>query len=305
MHKSILFFLIVFAGFFAKAQELNCEVTVRADALQITDPAVIQTLEQEITKFMNERVWTDDNFSSDERIKCQLILSITEDPGNDVFKATASTSLSRPVFNADYETTLYGVKDESWNFKYRQFDDMNFNESVYTSELTSLLAFYAYVFIGTYYDSFAPSGGTPYFLKAQTLVNNAQNESASKSWDAFGGKITRYTYIENILNNRYKGMRNVYYEYHRNGLDKMYDDEQATKCKQWTKATNTKKTIHHTSLRNQHISTNIAKSTIVYYIIIRSRTSELLLNGGSAVWLNLFVPLRYTKRISLKHPHRG
>lgn len=227
MHKSILFFLIVFAGFFAKAQELNCEVTVRADALQITDPAVIQTLEQEITKFMNERVWTDDNFSSDERIKCQLILSITEDPGNDVFKATASTSLSRPVFNADYETTLYGVKDESWNFKYRQFDDMNFNESVYTSELTSLLAFYAYVFIGTYYDSFAPSGGTPYFLKAQTLVNNAQNESASKSWDAFGGKITRYTYIENILNNRYKGMRNVYYEYHRNGLDKMYDDEQA------------------------------------------------------------------------------
>lgn len=227
MHKSILFFLIVFAGFFAQAQELNCEVTVDAVGLQVTDPSVIQTLEQEISKFMNERVWTDDNFSSDERIKCQLVIAITEDPGNDVFKATASTSLSRPVFNADYETTLYNGKDESWAFVYRQFDDMNFNENAYTSELTSLLAYYAYLFIGTYYDSFSPSGGSPYFLKAQTLVNLAQNNSASKSWDPFGGKVTRYTYIENILNSRYKGMRDTYYEYHRNGLDKMYEDEQA------------------------------------------------------------------------------
>jgi len=227
MHKNIFCLLIMLAGFFAQAQELNCEVTVRADGLQTSDPSVIQTLEQEITKFMNERVWTDDNFKADERIKCQLIISITEDPGNDVFGATASTSLSRPVFNSDYETTLYNIKDESWNFQYRQFEDMNFNENSYSSELTSLLAYYAYVFIGTYYDSFAPSGGTPYFLKAQTLINNAQNSSPSKSWDAFGGKLTRYNYIENILNNRYKGMRNVYYQYHRNGLDKMYEDDQA------------------------------------------------------------------------------
>jgi len=229
MHKSIFSLFIIFAGFFAaQAQELNCEVTVRADGLQTSDPAVIQTLEQEITKFMNERVWTEDDFQADERIKCQLVIAITEDPGNDVFKANASANLSRPVFNSDYETTLFNHKDESWAFQYRQFEDMSYNDNAYSSELTALLAYYAYVFVGTYYDSFAPSGGTPYFLKAQTIINNAQNNSASKSWDAaFGGKLTRSNYIENILNNRYKGMRNVYYQYHRNGLDKMYEDNQA------------------------------------------------------------------------------
>lgn len=228
MHKSIFCLLIICASFLAQAQELNCEVTVRADGLQTSDPAVIQNLEQEITKFMNERVWTDDDFQSDERIKCQLVIAITEDPGNDVFKANASANLSRPVFNSDYETTLFNHKDESWAFQYRQFEDMSYNENTYSSELTSLLAYYAYIFVGTYYDSFAPSGGTPYFLKAQTLINNAKTNSSSKAWNpTFGGKLTRSSYIENILNNRYKGMRNVYYQYHRNGLDKMYEDDQA------------------------------------------------------------------------------
>ncbi len=230
MHKSIFCFFIILASFFAQAQELNCEVTVRADGLTTSDPALIQSLEQEISKFMNDRVWTEDDYQADERIDCQLILAITEDAGNDLFKATASTSLSRPVFNSDYQTILYNVKDESWIFYFRQFNDMNFNENTFTSELTSLLAYYAYVFIGTYYDSFSPSGGTPYFIKAQTIVNNASNSTTnqSKSWDAFGGgKMTRYNYIENILNNRYTGMRNAFYQYHRNGLDKMYDDDQA------------------------------------------------------------------------------
>jgi len=287
MHKSIFCLLIICAGFFAQAQELNCEVTVRADGLKTSDPAVIQTLEQEIVKFMNERIWTEDNFQADERIKCELVIAITDDPGNDVFKANASANLSRPVFNSDYETTLFNHKDESWSFQYRQFEDMSYNENAYTSELTALLAYYAYVFVGTYYDSFSPSGGTPYFLKAQTLVNNANNNSSSKSWDAaFGGKLTRSTYIENILNNRYKGMRNVYYQYHRNGLDKMYEDDKAglqaiinclddleevyksssntmiMETLQFAKTTAIKKAINHTSGRGKYFPTNYAAVSI-------------------------------------------
>jgi len=166
MHKTILFLFILMAGIGLNAQELDCKVAVDARGLQTTDPAVIKTLEDEVRKFMNETVWTEDNFQADERIKCQLTIAIKTDGGNNRYNATATASLSRPVFNSNYETNLYIDKDEKWDFQYQQFDDMNFNENTYNSELTSLLAFYAYVFLGTYYDSFSLEGGTPYFLKA-------------------------------------------------------------------------------------------------------------------------------------------
>lgn len=227
MNKFALFFILLSFGYSAIAQELNCKVKVDATRLAATAVEVFSTMEEEIRIFMNGQKWTEDRFNQDEKIDCEISIQITDDLGGDNYKATTYIYLGRPVFNADYQTPLFTDTDKNWAFKYSQFQDMTFNENNYTSELTSLLAFYANIFIGTYYDSFSPSGGTPYFLKAQTIATNANNADANNksSWGPGGGKISRYSYVENVLNNRYKLMRDVYYEYHAQGLDVMYDNE--------------------------------------------------------------------------------
>jgi len=213
--------LIVFNVF---SQELKCNVTVNTQLTSSTDPAVFKTLEQTINKFMNDRKWTDDTFSEREKINCDLSVTITEDNGNGFYNANAMIQITRPVYNADYKTPLFTFNDQNWDFGYQQFEDLNYNEASYTKELPVMLAYYAYLIIGSYYDSFSPMGGDPYFLKAQNIVNIAQNESGSGAWKPSSSNYNRFMYIENTLNKNLKGMREISYNYHRKGLDMMHAD---------------------------------------------------------------------------------
>jgi hypothetical protein len=100
---------------------------------------------------------------------------------------------------------------------------LDFDENSLGTNLTATLAFYAYIIIGLDYDSYSADGGTPYFLKAQTIVNNAQSIGES-GWKAFENQRNRYWLVENILNVQFRPMRNCLYKYHRLGFDKMNDN---------------------------------------------------------------------------------
>jgi hypothetical protein len=85
------------------------------------------------------------------------------------------------------------------------------------------MAFYAYIIVGLDYDTFSKYGGSPYFLSAQNVVNNAQT-GGSKGWKAFDGTVNRYWLSENLNNKLYSGLRGFMYDYHRNGLDLMAEN---------------------------------------------------------------------------------
>ena len=85
------------------------------------------------------------------------------------------------------------------------------------------MAFYAYIIAGFDYDSFSRYGGSPYFALAQQVVINAQT-SSYKGWKAFDDNINRYWLTENLNNKVYAPLREVIYNYHRNGLDVMADN---------------------------------------------------------------------------------
>lgn len=206
------------------AQELKCRVSIQSPRTTTTDPAVFNTLEDAVTKFMNERKWTEDVFTESEKIDCVLNIVITEDAGNDFYRANASIQLTRPVYNADYKTPIYTCQDKNWEFKYQQFQDLNFNEGSYTAELPVLLGYYANLIIGNYYDTFGLMSGTPYFLKAQSIVSFAQTNSGNSAWKPFSSIYNRSIYVENMLDTKLKEIREINYKYHRNGLDAMYDD---------------------------------------------------------------------------------
>lgn len=205
------------------AQELQCEVSVLTPGIQIADPAIFSTLETAMFEFINNRKWTDDSFEPDEKIQCTLILSITEELGNDRYRGNATIQSSRPVYNSDYQTLLFNFNDRDWEFQYVQFQPIEFQDNNFLNNLSALMAFYAYTVIGFDYDSFSDKGGNPYFLKAQNIVTLAQNTS-EKGWKSFENLRNRFWLIENLLNPRFKNFRSAFYNYHLNGLDRMYEN---------------------------------------------------------------------------------
>ena len=242
MRKIILLLLLTGVGLSMFGQDLNCVVTVNAEKVTQTDPKIFKTLETSIFEFMNTRKWSDDIFKPEERIECQILITITEELSSDKFKAQASVVSRRPVYGSDYNSTLLNFVDKDFEFYYAEYQPLEYNDNQYTSNLTAMLAYYAYMIIGLDYDSFAQKGGDKYFLKAQTIVNQASN-SDSKGWKSFDGTRNRYWYVTNILDPKFAGIRDAIYQYHRQGLDQMYNDQ----TKPITKVTKALQTLDNTN----------------------------------------------------------
>lgn len=210
------------------AQELNCKVKVMYDRIQGIDKQVFTGMERNITEFMNTRKWTTDQFQMNERIECNILINLTSQIEQDAFEATINIQASRPVFNTSYNSSLVNFIDREFKFRFNQFTPLQFDDNrivgndPFASNLTATLAYYAYLVIGLDYDSFAPNGGTDYFKKAQNIVNNApESGKAITGWKAVDGNKNRYWIIDQILNPRFKAFRSIWYNIHREGLDKM------------------------------------------------------------------------------------
>ncbi len=216
-----LILLLITVG--AQAQELNCTVTVNSPTIQNTEKRIFETLQKDIRQFMNSTKWTNDIVALEERIECSIRITVGEKIGGDKFKATVQIQSSRPTFMTSYNTVMLNVNDKDMTFTYVESQPILFQENQHIDNLSSVLAFYAYMIIGADYDSFSLKGGEPYFQKAQQIVSNAQNES-ERGWKAFDGTKNRYWLIENMLNARYDEFRGVVYKYHREGLDVMQSD---------------------------------------------------------------------------------
>ncbi|MFC2136700.1 DUF4835 family protein [Bacteroidota bacterium] len=221
--KKVLFFAILFTiSFHSFTQELKCNIQVVSDKVQGVNRKIFQTLQSELYEFMNNTNWTNHVYTNEERIECNLLIQITKQITSDEFQATLQIQSRRPVYKSSYQTTILNMIDKDFQFQYVEYEQLEFSESSFLSNLTSVLAYYAYVIIGFDYDSFSYEGGTPYFEKAENIINNAQNakELGWKSYES--NKSNRYWFIENILNDKYGSIREYMYNYHRLGLDKMH-----------------------------------------------------------------------------------
>jgi len=207
---------------FSNAQELNCNVTVNSAQIQSSDKKIYTTLQNSIYEFMNNTRWANDQFTNAERIECSIQITISERVSNDDFKASIQVQSRRPVFKTSYYSPMININDESFQFRYIEFQTIEFNESGTNPSLSAVLAYYAYLIIGLDYDSFSPMGGSFYHQKTQTIVANMQN-SPDRGWRAFESTRNRYWMSENMNNPIFKPMREFYYNYHRRALDIMAD----------------------------------------------------------------------------------
>lgn len=219
-----LFVLAFFVLTTAHSQELNCRVIINADRVQSGDPAAFKDMEIAFAEFMNNTKWTQDEFQSEERINCNILVSLAEDSDPTVGVYTASVQIlsSRPVFNSNYESVVFNFADRDWTFEYNISQPIIFNQNSFIDNISSLLSYYAYVIIGMDYDSFGKLSGDEYFDIAWRIVTNAQ-QSGYPGWEQFNSVRNRYWLTENLINSQMAPIREASYEYHLQGLDTFWE----------------------------------------------------------------------------------
>ena len=232
MRKILVLSVVLLTFFSGYAQELNAKVTVISGQIKSTvDKKVFQTLQTALTNFLNSRKWTQDSYQQQEKIVCNFLLNLTKEVESNVYGAVLTIQSGRPIYNSAYMSPIVNFQDNDVTFKYIEFQQLDFNDNnvsgsdPLTANLTAVFAYYVYMILGLDYDSFAPRGGSQYFTKAQSIVTNAPDGRNISGWKAFDGQRNRYWLAENFTNSKYTLLHDVYYTYYRQGMDKMYENE--------------------------------------------------------------------------------
>jgi hypothetical protein len=223
--KLLLLVMLTIATLGAKAQELLCDVVVNSDQIQSTDKQLFTEMQTRIEELMNTQRWGNQSYGAEERIKCRLLINLTEMPQIGMFRANVQVVSVRPAYGTGYESTLFTFIDKDWMFEYNNAQLLQYADNNYSSNLTSMLAFYAYLIIGMDNDSFGKMGGGQAFDKARSVVNLAASQGTNyPGWKAFDSNRNRYWLVDNLQDPQFAGFREGIYKMHRQGLDMMTEN---------------------------------------------------------------------------------
>ncbi|MFC7523518.1 DUF4835 family protein [Parapedobacter sp. GCM10030251] len=225
MVKRLGIALVFFIGAvcFARAQDLNARVQILSPQVQNTNKRALDVLEKAISDFLNNRTWSANEVQPQERIDCSFVITINAWDGSSNFTAQAQIISTRPVFNTSYNSPVLSISDNNFNFSYTEGQLMDYSDQQYMNNLTSLLAYYAYIIVGLDADTFESNGGTPFYTAAQNIVNNAQN-TGFNGWRSMEGTDNRFWLVNNLLDRRYQPLRDFLYSFYLRGLDKMSEN---------------------------------------------------------------------------------
>jgi hypothetical protein len=236
MKLKIIFFSVLincYISAFAFGQELNCQVTVVVDnqiPLTSIEKEVFDILKQTVYEMMNNTKWTKEKYKLEERINCNIQIQISSIPSSGTYVGSIQVQSTRPAFNSSYNSTILNYQDDNLSFAFTRNSILIYSPNQYRDELTSILAFYAYYIIGMDADSFSAQGGTQYFTEAQQIVSLAQS-SGSPGWASNDTKKrNRFYLVDNILQQLFEPLRACNYQYHRKGIDLLYEDQVKAKA---------------------------------------------------------------------------
>ena len=222
MRKKFLFIGFLFS-LGLNSQELNCNLIVNAQQTGNENVQVFKTLEKQLNEFVNNTRWSSKSFEAQERIECSMVINI-QNYQSDAFQASIQIQSARPVFNSIYSSTVYNFNDKDFNFNYLEYQNLNFNNTQFESNLVSVIAFHIYMILGMDADTFELNGGTSYYQQARDIVNYSQ-QNGFKGWEPpIGGAQNRSALINNILSPTFKDFHSVLFNYHFTGLDVLAND---------------------------------------------------------------------------------
>ena len=225
--RNILLGLIMCISVAGFSQELNCNVVVNAQLTGNENLQLFKSLQKQLNEFVNNTKWTNKSFGRQERINCSMVINVTGQ-NNDAFSASIQVQSARPVYGSTYTTPIYNFNDKDFSFRYLEFQNIVYNPNQYESNLVSVIAFHIQMILGLDAASFEKNGGEDYFKQAQIITNYSQ-QGSFKGWKLEDGLQSRFALVDNILSQTFSGFREVMYNYHRRGLDKMSESDKNAK----------------------------------------------------------------------------
>ena len=235
--KQIGIILFCFCTFqHLKGQEIASVVSLQTNKVDNqVDPKIFTQLQSQLKDFINQRKWTSDIFTQEEKIDCSFFITIESVVSPGVYNAKLSIVANRPVYRANYSTTLLNMQDVNFTFKYQLGQPIEFNENnvartdALEANLTATLAYYVYIILGLDYDSFSNNGGAPYFSKALNVVYNAPDGSGINGWKSYDGQRNRFVLIDNLTKSGFDKLHEISFNYYRKGMDQMAEQPEQAK----------------------------------------------------------------------------
>lgn len=221
MKTFVVFLLSLLVSAASVAQELNCRVEINTSQLEGTNKSVFETLQNAVNEYVNTTQWTNTQFSPNEKIECTLFFTITKyDESTGAMEGSLQVQSIRPVYNSSYTTTLINFKDNKIEFTYQENEPLIHSDTNMESQLTQILNFYIYLILAVDFDSFSPRGGDAYFSRLETIVQQGQS-SGESGWKAFEDTKNRAAVLAAFTDPSTRRLRDLYYDYHLQGLDQM------------------------------------------------------------------------------------
>ena len=211
--------VLLFGGLSVYAQELNCKVQVNTEQIAGTDKAVYENLKSAVQEYMNTTKFSNVQLSNSEKIDCSILFVFKSRDAN-THTCDFQIQSSRPVYGTNYTTSLLNFREQI-TFDFQESQTLTFNETTVSDNLTATLDFWAYIILGLDFDSFSKLGGSPFFQRAQEITSMAQG-SMGDSWKAQVDK-NHWGWANVLSNENQPEMRLLSYQYHRLGLDVMYE----------------------------------------------------------------------------------
>ncbi|RCK77644.1 MAG: hypothetical protein IGBAC_1953 [Ignavibacteriae bacterium] len=210
--------LIIFSFTKSDSQELICKVTMNTDNLTAEARDNILGFDKVIQDYINNYRWTKDDFG-DEKIVCSFDIFFKGSPRENNYIAQVFIGSQRKIYRSDKSTGMIRIFDDKWEFSYVRNQPMYHNNPQFDA-VTSFLDFYVYIILGFDYDSYKLYDGSDFFQKAFEIASKARSGGGSSEWEAkLSGLYNRVQFIEEIVNPKFKPVREAVYTYHYKGLD--------------------------------------------------------------------------------------
>lgn len=227
MRKFLTFLFVFFFLVGASAQEILATVQVNHAQLGSTNVQTFKTLEKNLQDFINNTSWTGKKLQNFEKIRASFAIVLVERPSQNSYRGTLVVQAVRPVFNSQYQSPILAINDTNFSFEYIENENLIFNERQFSGKnLIDVITFYAYTILGYDADSFQSLGGQPWFEKSLRIFQNAQTGKFG-GWSQMDGPKTRGSLITGILSEQNRTVRQVFYTYHRAGLDQLATTDQS------------------------------------------------------------------------------
>jgi hypothetical protein len=230
------------------AQELRATVSVDfAPGFDINERDNFATFRQELQTYLNTQSFTGTQWKNeadkimwkDEPVQLNVSLTIMGGTQTSYYRATLLITAKRTLYGGQKQSPIAQFLDAKLVFPYQRGASFAY-QPLRFDDLLSVLDYYAFLCIGFDMDSFYPLSGTPYFVKAQQIVQLAATSqsfyipgSEDNGWrmdNLETGRMTRAGLIAELLEARYQEFRSLFAAYHLNGLDYLSDQPAEAKA---------------------------------------------------------------------------